>query len=253
MVCFILLLAGRGKFSSAPIIILAGVFIYVILLITAFIFIDNNSVNSYNEVNEFYNLLHRSLIPTKYTAKESGNIALDPSDPNSKNTNLNPNVPNNSGSIDSNLINPVSQNSDTTETTDILELMSINMKEIKEYYVLSKNMAKSSFRLSVSMCLLGFTLIASSIISIYILDINLGSAVVPAVGGAIVEVIAGTTLIVYKQSLDQLNKYYEALHDNERFLSVVNITDKVSPDKKDDVYLEIIRSQLNQKDNFISQ
>jgi len=131
-----------------------------------------------------------------------------------------------------------------------LELMSINMKEIKEYYVLSKNMAKSSFRLSVSMCLLGFTLIADSIVSVFFLDISLGSAMVPAIGGAIVEVVAGTSLLVYRQSLDQLNKYYEALHENERFLSVVNIADKITPDKKDDIYMEIIRSQLKQKDIF---
>jgi hypothetical protein len=223
-------------------------------------------------VNEFYDLLHRSLLPTKYKALESGNVSLDTSVPNANDPNSDP-VSDDSGLItsgsqntnshntgsqstdsqNSDFQNSDSKNSDFQETTDILELMSINMKEIKEYYVLSKNMAKSSFRLSVSMCLLGFTLISSSIISIYILDISLGSAVVPAVGGAIVEVVAGTTLIVYKQSLDQLNKYYEALHDNERFLSVLNITDKISPDKKDDVYMEIIRSQLNQKDTFVSQ
>lgn len=130
------------------------------------------------------------------------------------------------------------------KTKDVLELMTINMKEIKDYYVLSKSMAKKSFTLSVSMCILGFILISSAIISLFILDTNLSSVIIPVVGGAIVEVIAGTSLIVYKQSLIQLNKYYEALHDNERFLSIVNIVNKITPEKRDDVYIQIINSQF---------
>lgn len=105
-----------------------------------------------------------------------------------------------------------------------------NSKEVEEFY--------TSLRQS---------LIASSIVSVFALNTGLGSALIPAIGGAIVEVVAGTSLFVYRQSLDQLNKYYEALHENERFLSVVNITDKISPEKKDEVYMEIIRSQLTRQ------
>ena len=66
----------------------------------------------------------------------------------------------------------------------------------------------------------------------------------PAIGAAIVEVIAGTSLIVYKKSLEQLNHYYNSLHNNERFLSIVNIVSKVSPERQDEMYFEIIRSQI---------
>lgn len=74
---------------------------------------------------------------------------------------------------------------------------------------------------------------------------NLISTIVPAIGAAIVEVIAGTSLFVYKKSLDQLNHYYNSLHNNERFLSIVNIVSKVSLDKQDDMYSDIIKSQIN--------
>ena len=210
VLCIFLLFIWKN-FSGVSIAVLMGLLIYGILLLAVFLFINTNTANSEREVGEFYKTLHQSLLTKNYSI--SGN-----------------------------------EREESEAAADVLELMAINMKEIKEYYVLSKNMARSSFRLSVSMCLLGFTLIASSIISVFILDSGLGSALVPAIGGAIVEVVAGTTLIVYKQSLDQLNKYYEALHENERFLSVVNITDKISLEKKDDVYMEIIRSQLGQKD-----
>ncbi len=211
VLCIFLLFIWKN-FSGVSMAVLMGLLIYGILLLAVFLFINTNTANSEREVGEFYKILRQSLLTKNYSI--SGN-----------------------------------EREESEAAADVLELMTINMKEIKEYYVLSKNMARSSFRLSVSMCLLGFTLIASSIISVFILDSGLGSALVPAIGGAIVEVVAGTTLIVYKQSLDQLNKYYEALHENERFLSVVNITDKISLEKKDDVYMEIIRSQLGQKDN----
>lgn len=133
------------------------------------------------------------------------------------------------------------------DATDIIELMLLNMKEIKEYYVLSKTMSKRSFRsflLSVIMCIFGFIIISASIIAMFVIDISFTQSVVPVIGGAIVEVIAGTSLVVYKKSLEQLNQYYDSLHNNERFLSLVNIVDKLSDDKKDETYINIINNQL---------
>ena len=136
------------------------------------------------------------------------------------------------------------QKEDTKDISDIIELMLLNMKEIKEYYVMSKDMAKKSFTLSVIMCIFGFCIILLSIIAMFLTDITLIESLIPVIGGAVVEVIAGTSLIVYKKSLEQLNQYYEALHSNERYLSLVNLVDKLTDDKKDETYINIINSQL---------
>ena len=45
------------------------------------------------------------------------------------------------------------------ENRDIIELMIANMKEINEYYVLSKKMTKDAFVLAVCMCIGGFFII----------------------------------------------------------------------------------------------
>lgn len=135
-------------------------------------------------------------------------------------------------------------NENNKSATDIIELMLLNMKEIKEYYILSKTMAKSSFLLAVIMCILGFIIISASIIAMFVIDISFTQSIIPIIGGAIVEVIAGTSLVVYKKSLEQLNQYYDSLHNNERFLSLVNIVDKLSDDKKDETYINIINNQL---------
>ena len=95
------------------------------------------------------------------------------------------------------------------------------------------------------MCILGFVVISFSIVSIFVKDINFIESLIPVFGGSVVEVIAGTSLVVYKKSLDQLNQYYEALHNNERYLSLVNLVDKLTDDKKNETYISIINSQLD--------
>lgn len=160
------------------------------------------------EVEEYYNIAKKAIIKDTEAQNDNLNISKD------------------------------------VEATDIIELMLLNMKEIKEYYILSKTMAKRSFVLAVTMCILGFVVILSSIVTIFFVDISLMELLVPVIGGSIVEVIAGTSLSVYKKSLEQLNQYYESLHNNERFLSLVNLVNKLSDDKKDETYINIINNQL---------
>lgn len=141
--------------------------------------------------------------------------------------------------------NQTTEDCNESQSADILELMLANMKEIQEYYGLSKAQAKNSFFLTVIMCLLGFILLGVSIVTAITNKDNIVATIIPAVSGAIVELIAGTSLIVYRNSQKQLNHYYSYLHDNERFLSTVNIVNKLNPEKRDEMYKEIIRSQIH--------
>ena len=131
------------------------------------------------------------------------------------------------------------------EQNDALNLMLVNMEEIKAYYTLSKTQAKSSFRLAAWMCVLGFVLLVAAVAIPLFSEGKYEVSIITAIGGAIVEVIAGTSLFIYKNSLSQLNHYYESLHDNERFLSNVNLVRKLSFEKQDEMYIEIIRSGIN--------
>lgn len=126
------------------------------------------------------------------------------------------------------------------ENSDILGLMLHNLQEIEEFYSLTKNQAKRAFYLSVGMSISGFCLLAFSLVLSLLWKENL-FALLTALGG-VVEVIAGTSLVVYKRSLDQLNFYYSSLHDNERFLSLIKISEKTSC--KDILYTKIIESEL---------
>ena len=136
------------------------------------------------------------------------------------------------------------KNLSSKEENDALKLMLVNMEEIKAYYTLSKSQAKDSFKLSVWMCVLGFLLIVTAIILPFIANGKFESSIISAASGAIVEIVAGTSLLVYKNTLSQLNLYYKSLHENERFLSTVNLVRKMDKEKQDDMYAEIIRSEL---------
>ena len=52
-------------------------------------------------------------------------------------------------------------------------------------------------------------------------------------------------MVVYRNSLSQLNHYHKALHEDERFLSSVNLLGKFSTvEAQDDMLREIIRSEI---------
>ncbi len=131
------------------------------------------------------------------------------------------------------------------EKTDALGRMLINLADINEFYRWSQKQAKAAFFLAISMCVLGFFLIATAIIFSLVFDNSANVSTIAGVGGVITEIIAGTALVVYKNSLSQLNHYHRALHEDERFLSSANLVDKFSNDAvRDEMLKEIIRSEL---------
>lgn len=138
-----------------------------------------------------------------------------------------------------------SENEDKKKEIDALGRMMINLEDIKEFYTWSQKQAKASFFLAVSMCISGFLLIVVAILLQVVFRLSFQLSIIPAVGGVITEVIAGTALVVYRNSLSQLNHYHKALHEDERFLSSINLLSKFSTaEAQDDMLREIIRSEI---------
>ena len=128
---------------------------------------------------------------------------------------------------------------------DALGRMMINLEDIKEFYTWSQKQAKASFILAVAMCISGFILMIGAIMLPVVFRLSFQMSIIPAIGGVITELIAGTALVVYRNSLSQLNHYHKALHEDERFLSSVNLRGKFSTvEAQDDMLREIIRSEI---------
>lgn len=127
---------------------------------------------------------------------------------------------------------------------NIILLMTNNMKEIRAYFKISKNHARLSFWLAILNCVVGIGLLCYAVYNtLYSTEIL--TAILPAIAGAIAEIFAGTSLIVHKKSLAQLNHYYDALHENEMVLLTLHLVGNISQEKQDEIFIEIIRSEMN--------
>lgn len=134
---------------------------------------------------------------------------------------------------------------DTKKEIDALGRMMINLEDIKEFYTWSQKQAKASFILAVAMCIFGFILMIGAVMLPVVFRLSFEMSIIPAIGGVITELIAGTALVVYRNSLSQLNHYHKALHEDERFLSGVNLLGKFSTvEAQDDMLRKIIRSEI---------
>lgn len=125
---------------------------------------------------------------------------------------------------------------------DILAQMLDNNDEIKEYFKISKKQAKLSFWISVIACAVGMFMLGLAIYGAIVVN-DFKIAIIGTISGAITEVISGTVLWVHNKSALQLNHYYDALHQNEKFLSAINMADKLSEARREEMYIEIIRKQ----------
>lgn len=129
------------------------------------------------------------------------------------------------------------------DEADIIALMLNNHNEITDYFSISKHQAKSSYWFSVCSCIAGIVMLFLSICFI-IFDKSLNYAILGLVGAAVTEVLSGTVLWIHNKSALQLNHYYDALHENEKFLSAITIADKLPSETRIEILCEIIRSQL---------
>lgn len=127
--------------------------------------------------------------------------------------------------------------------------LKLNWKQMKGYYDISKKQATSAFVFAIIICFIGIAIFAFSVVSPFIPAFASNNVLVPIVGtigGAIVELFAGTILIVYKKTLSQMNLYHEALSDYQRYLSCINLVSMISDEeKRDALYNQIITFEMS--------
>lgn len=135
--------------------------------------------------------------------------------------------------------------------------LKFNWEQMKGYYDISKRQAKTSFFWAIAICLLGIAIIVFAILSPLVPAFGTENSLIPvigAIGGAVVEVFAGTILLVYKKSLSQMNLYHKALSEYQRYLSCINLVSKISDVNKQNTLLEdIIREEIKKNEVIIDK
>ena len=125
---------------------------------------------------------------------------------------------------------------------DIISLMLNNMSELREYYVINKRQANRVFNATLTACVMGgIIFIIGSIVAFW------GGQKVSfytTISGCVVELISGLFFWLYKRTIDQLNLYHERLGSTEKYLTAVQLVDKMSEQEKDSMYRYIIEMML---------
>ncbi|HML66915.1 MAG TPA: hypothetical protein PKA81_00840 [Clostridia bacterium] len=127
-----------------------------------------------------------------------------------------------------------------TEPANALSIIQLNLNNMHDYFEWSLTQAKIIFGVAAGSCIVGIVLIVLSFVFAVLGKFALDQAILTAIGGVATELFAGTTLIVYRSSLKQLNFYHKSLHEDQRFLSSVDLLCRFSNDKNRDKMLQTI-------------
>lgn len=130
-----------------------------------------------------------------------------------------------------------------SDSQDVIALMFDSAKELKEYYVISKHQAKSTFGIASLSCVLGFVIYIFGIISAVFFDKD--TSLVTIVSGSVLELISGTTFWLYTKALTQLNTYHKRLEETEKYLIVHQMISEVPEEKRYDEQRNFINYVLN--------
>lgn len=127
---------------------------------------------------------------------------------------------------------------DTFKSDDVLGLMLKNVRELREYYVISKRQATNAFSASLIVCFLGVVIYIAGIIVFVSSGEN--ALLLTTIAGTIVEVISGLFFWLYRHAITQLNIYHQRLGTTEKYLTAIQLADKMGEDKHDNTYWHII-------------
>lgn len=122
-----------------------------------------------------------------------------------------------------------------------------NWSQLLAYYTMSERQAAVAFRWAIFLAVVGIALIAFAILSPYLFNLTEEYNLVPVIGsisGAVVEIFAGTILVVYIKTLSQMKIYHTALADHHRYLSCACLANGLSERTRDTMISEIIRKEM---------
>ena len=136
----------------------------------------------------------------------------------------------------------VVKNNQNQPDYDVFKLLYKNVRESTEYYIISKRQANKSFILAIISCIFGVIIYICGFLIVAILNKDI--AILTTIAGTIVELISGLSFWMYSKSLKQLNEYHKRLGSTEKYLTSIQMIDKMSDNKKDEMYTWLIQNVM---------
>lgn len=129
------------------------------------------------------------------------------------------------------------------DNLDVIGLMLKNVKELRQYYIISKQQATRSFSSAILMSIVGVVIYFIGIFAVIILKADI--AIITIIAGTVVELVSGLSFWLYSQSTKQLNIYHKRLTSTEKYLMAIQMIDKVPEERKYEEYRNVINYILN--------
>ncbi|KAI4450660.1 hypothetical protein C823_005197 [Eubacterium plexicaudatum ASF492] len=131
---------------------------------------------------------------------------------------------------------------DAFKSDDVIDLMLKNVRELREYYIISKRQATNAFSASLIVCFLGFIVYVAGI-AVFVFS-GEDTLLLTTISGTIVEVISGLFFGLYRHAIKQLNIYHQRLGTTEKYLTAIRLVDKMGQNQHDTMYRHIIECIL---------
>lgn len=123
-----------------------------------------------------------------------------------------------------------------------VRIMAINLLELKEYYIMTKQQYQRTYKVTTFFSSLGCIIIfGGAIYGAVIGDYEI--AKYTTISGIVSEAVAALSFWMFTQSKNQLNLYSEQLKDNEKVLCAINLMEKNGL-KENEKYLELVLKYL---------
>lgn len=127
-------------------------------------------------------------------------------------------------------------------------LVSINLRNLEEYYDLVKISNKKSFYASLTMSTFGVLIIAGGLIVSYFMDEFKDISYIATAAGLLVEIISGLMFYLYSKTVLQLKEYHDSLIDVQNvLLSFKLIEDTQNEQIKSEVMKQMIENLIKRK------
>ncbi len=132
------------------------------------------------------------------------------------------------------------------EKADLFDTVQLNLNEIREYCVLNKRQAWSSFAFGVLAIILGLATLLFGVFQFYKgTSPNVTVASIASISGLLIQFIGGTSLFMYRNSLRQGNFYFAHLVQMQDMMLAIKLcTETTEAGKKSALQEKVVEALL---------
>lgn len=136
------------------------------------------------------------------------------------------------------------QEDEAGKTSYFIELVSINLTNLREYYLLVKKQTSNSFTISLIACIAGFVLIAMPMVISYFSPEAADISNISTFSGIVAEIISGLFFYLYSKTVAQLKTYHNSLLDVQNILLSFKLVDSIKDESQKQITINNMITSL---------